>query len=494
MKNFILIFFYCCLYFTAKCQLLDNFTSELDSVGKYSGIFELSGNRVFVTKIAWRYHQSKDYKYLSTAAKGLLNVILKSEEKNFHGLQLADSTRYLLSLINDPYVLTLIDRAIVNYEFDDNTFFSNSDWDVIKQKLRKDIGERQAFKSKEKFPFYTYDTHKKQMLKFVYLHHGNDLIAPFHANMDRDYTGSLKIELGTDYLNLRRKRPVKSYQTLIYGLEVYTGNIRNSSALVDSSDRPFGSFSYFGWGKYKLSRSNRWRHSYNIKLGIIGGNGGRFMQNQLHTDISFSKVSLGWDNQIVDGGRIGISIESKRERQFKVPFENFYLQPFIATKVGSFMTNGSLGLRLTNREFSVNSFHDVNLRNKHEHSFITENFKWFTDFQYTKVIHNSMLTGFGYFSDKEAKQYENDFLKMNLLNSGVPFSKYILRDYQINKNLYSFSLGFSYSTRYMTIIYRYYWLSPETKLDTHILQNNYSFNLSTRWHKFAEVGLSLNLK
>jgi hypothetical protein len=312
--------------------------------------------------------------------------------------------------------------------------------------------------------------------------------------MDRDYTGSLKIEMGTDYLNLRRKRPINSYQTLMYGMEVYTGNIRGSSALIDSSDRPFASFSYVGWGKYKLSRSTRWRQFYNLKIGKIGGNAGRFLQNQLHTDLSFSKVSLGWDNQIVNGGRLAISFESKREFQIKTGIENLYIQPFWANKFGSFMTNTSTGFRVTNRPFSKNSHHDVNLRNIHEHRFIGENLKWFTDFQITRVIHNTMLTGFGYRKDIENVQFENDFVKMNLLNSKVPFSKYRLESNQINKTLFSFTIGGSYSTRYMTVIYKYFWYSPETKLDTHILQNNYSFNLSKRWHKFAEIGASFNIK
>lgn len=436
----------------------------------------------------------KPYKYINTAADGLLSFFLKAEKDTWFRDELTDESLTMLRSIENPYILTLLDRSAKNYDFKDQTNYSQNQYYRFKVKLRDKIGEEQAVVSKERYPYYTYDSRKKQILKFVYLNHGNDLVAFFSPNLDRDFTGSLLIELGTDYLHVPRRRPLKTYQTLMYGLDVYTGNIRNSSSAIDSADRPNAAFSYFGWGKYVLSKNNAFRFSTKIKIGTIGGSAGRIFQNLLHTNVSFSKQSMGWDNQIVNGGRLAISAEYKIEAQKQMFAERLYFQPFFEIIGGSYMTKPSLGINITNRKFEENNHHDIQLRTKHTHRFIGENLKLFANYKVSYVVHNTMLTGFGWVNDREDEQKKKDIIGMNLDEKTIPFSPYTLKDNQVKKITHAVTLGLSYTTTSSTLFYRYNFLSPETRLNTQFYQNGYSWNLSTRWHKMAEIGLSMNIR
>ncbi len=485
-----------------SAKTIDLFSAEIDSVNKNSIYDKTFGKakrdkkgKLRSNKSMWyKYGEANPYKYVSTAGLKLLYYLLESEKNTWHSKDISDSTRKLLSLISNPYTLVLLDRAIVNYTFNDSTNFTQTDWSNMKEKLRDEIGLDQVRLNKNTHPFYTYETKKKQFLKFLYLDTGNDLFAAPFQNFDRDYTGSLHIELGTDYLNLRRKMPIKSYQTIMFGLEVFTGNIRNSNPMVDSTDRPFGSFQYWGWSKYILARNNHRRYNYSIKLGTIGGNAGRFMQNQLHTDLSYSKVSLGWDNQIVNGGRIAFLVDYKYEWEINLPLEKLYFQPFLNPRIGSYMTKFGGGLRLTNRNFAENSQHHVNLRNMHEVRYKGSHLKWFLDYNIDYVQHNSMLEGFGFFKSKEKTQKENDIIFMNIKNSDVAFSKYILDSKQVKRISQQAIIGLSYTTSYMTLLYKFNLISPETNLDTQVFQSGKNFNLADRWQKYAELGVSFNLK
>jgi hypothetical protein len=505
MKNIILLLIVFTGFETVVAQSIktvDSFQAEIDSITKNSiintGFFKsiCQKNEKFRSnKGMWhRYGEGNPYKYVSTAGLRLLNLVLQSEKNTWHKKEISDSTRRLLSLISNPYTLVLLDRAIINYSFNDSTNFTQTDWSNMREKLRDEVGLDQVRLNKNTHPFYTYETKKKQFLKFFYLDTGNDLFAIPAKNFDRDYTGSLHIELGTDYLNLRRKMPIKSYQTFMFGLEVFTGNIRNSNPLVDSTDRPFGSFQYWGWGKYVLTRNNHRRYNYSVKVGTIGGNAGRFMQNQLHTDLSYSKVSLGWDNQIVNGGRIAFSFDYKYEWEIGLPFEKFYLQPSIYAQTGSYMTKGGVGIRFSNRNFAENSHHHVNLRNTHEVRHKSSNLKWFVDYNLNYIQHNTMLEGFGILKNKETYQNRNDIVFMNIKNSDVAFSKYILDAKLVRRDLHQAVIGISYTTTYMTLLYKFNFISPETKFNTQIFQSGKSFNLKDRWQKFVELGVSFNLK
>lgn len=463
------------------------FSMELDSILAKT-------DKVYVSKYMWARNGGNKYKYVNSAAASLIPILIKTEKSNLYSLYTSDSTNMLLNKITDPYIMTLLDRAVLNYKFSDSTVLSINDYEAFKSKIRDKIGVDQVILSIRKYPFYTYDTHQKQFLKFFYVHHGNDLLASVKKNMDRDYTGSLQIELGTDYLNPRRLMPVKSYQTLMFGLEVYTGNIRSSSPLVDSTDRPFGGFQYIGWGKYSLSKHNKARYYTRIKIGQIGGKGGERFQNALHESISYSKLSLGWQNQIVNGGRLAYSVEYKYEYEIKTKLEKVRLQPFVEAMLGSFMTKPSLGINISNKSFAENSHHNVNLRNKQDKSYFGEHLKLNVSWKSSFVLHNSMLLGIGTLRNREKDQLQNDVIAQNLKTDIIPFSRYYLDREQIKKLIHTANFGFSYTTTYATVFYNYYIFSPETKLNTQILQNNYSFNLSQRWHKFAEAGLSFNIK
>jgi hypothetical protein len=492
MRQFSWCLIFILIYGTSWSQqdsmnLEEKFENELDQLIN-------SPNKVHAARFFWHRNGRKPYGYVNTAAEKLTTCLIQSEKNKLFVAEISENTNKLLNKITDPFVLTLLDRAIINYQFVDSLNLSLNEYEAFKSKLRNTIGIEQVRLSTLKHPFYTYDTHEKQFLKFFYIHHGNDLLNIFHRNLDRDYTGSFLAEFGTDYLNPKRAMPIKSYQTLIFGLEVYTGNIRSVNPLVDSTDRPSGAFQYIGWGKYTLSKSSRVRYYSKIKVGQIGGKGGEAFQNTLHENVSYSKISQVWNNQIANGGRLAFSFEHKREWDLRTSKEKIRFQPFADIMVGSFMTKPSVGISFTNRKFSENSHHHVNLRNKQDISSISQHLKVGASWKTSYVIHNSMLSGMGIVNSREKKQKLNDVIAHKLNENTIAFSKYVLENHNINRILHTFNLNFSYTTTYATIIYNYYLFSPETKLNTQFLEDNYAFNLSKRWHKFAEIGLSFNIK
>lgn len=121
------------------------------------------------------------------------------------------------------------------------------------------------------------------------------------------------IEIGTDFFAFLRKRATKSYQTLLYGFDVYTPYFKDSTIFsadtsFNTKDRPHASFQYVGWSKKGLSRNGKYKWASTIKFGKIGGKAGAKFQNALHQDISYSPRPKGWDAQIANGGRIGLLI------------------------------------------------------------------------------------------------------------------------------------------------------------------------------------------
>jgi hypothetical protein len=445
------------------------------------------------------YFQSKDHNYVNTAGNLLMKLLYKEEEKTNFDLTINPQTRTLISRVTDPFVMVLLERSIKEDLVKDNIITPDSTY-FFKYKILKEVTNQMNLMMKSKYPYYTYETQKKQPIKFFSVSTGNDLFSRFATNYDRDYTGSLLVEIGTDYLNPLRRRPIKSYQTLLYGFDVFTPLFTDTTKFTkstsqDSLDRPHASFQYFGWSKKALSKYGNLRWSTTLKLGKIGGRVGAEFQSLLHQDVSYSPRPKGWNAQISNGGRLGISFETKHEFQKILcnnisnanSFTNFNFIPFVELKVGTYMTNSSVGFAFSNKKFNQNNHNFINHRTRQGVISFFDHFMYNISIKSTYVVHNTMLEGFGYFktSDQDIKQIDN----------ATPKSPYVLQYSQVRRITFTSNFCLSYTTRYFTVLYNYFVFSPETKLGSLKTSNPYSSNLNLkhRWHHFAVIGVSFNI-
>lgn len=438
-------------------------------------------------------------KDINTVANNLMIVLFDCEMQTPFNEKISPDSRELINYMREPYLVVLLERAIKN---DTSTLFhlNSAGTHMFKDKIIKEVSKQLNLLMIYTYPYYTYETKKKMPIKFISVRTGNDLFCPFRQNFDRDYTGSLLIEVGTDYLNPLRRRPVKSYQTFLYGFDVFTPSFNDVTKFqkaddIDSLDRPHASFQYFGWSKKALSKYDKLRWSSTIKFGKIGGRAGEVFQNVLHQDISYSLRPKGWDAQISKGGRLGISIEEKFEYQFtpiddKVNLNNikiFNIVPSFEAKLGTYMTNASLGVSISNKKFAQANHNFISHRIRQGAYHPLDYLMYSASFKSTWVVHNTMLEGYGINNTTD-----QDTLKADKF---TPKSVYVLQSNQVQRLVHTVNVCVSYTTRFATFFYNWFMFSPETKLGRLDAKNEWShhINMSTRWHHFAEVGLTFNI-
>jgi hypothetical protein len=437
----------------------------------------------------WKDFRSrmKIRKGINTIGIPLMNIIFEMESQTFYSKFISVDTRELITSVKDPFLLVLVERAIK----EDETITEN----LFKEKILNEISDYLNLLMKKQYPYYSFETKNKKPVKFVNIKTGNDLFCFTTKNLDRDYTGSFIAEVGTDWLNPLRRRPLKTYQTLFYGFDVFTPAFYDTTKFkkfdsYDSLDRPHASFQYFGWSKCGLSKYNKLRWMTMIKLGRIGGRMGENFQTALHQDISYSQRPKGWDAQIANEGRIGASLETRHEYQFyrstRRPnrFANLNLASLLETKIGTYMTNASIGLEISNKSFLQNNHHFINHRTKQGVVSAFDHFMYGLVFKGTFVQHNTMLEGYGIINTEEEKD-----------DKYTPKSIYYLQKDLVKRWIWTGNVVLSYTTRYATLFYNWYAFSPETKLgklnttDPRVKD----IDLSKRWHHFAEVGLTFNI-
>jgi hypothetical protein len=112
------------------------------------------------------------------------------------------------------------------------------------------------------------------------------------------------------------------------------------------------------------------------------------------------------------------------------------------------------------------------------------------------MFHNSTLEGHGIFSLNEDLEEINKQLQSGA--SALSYSRYFLTKDQVQRWGMTGNVNLSYTFSNFTIIYNYYLISPETKLGqkefTYGINMTDKFNIGKRWHRFAEIGLTFNLK
>ncbi len=502
-------------------EIESDFNKELDSIRIVPPCYSKTVKWSLVNSIKYRAYkrwlQKNPKCNINTSGVKLVKYLLEAECATRFEKGISSNTQSLISLLkespsnlqektDDLYVLVQLERAL-----NEDTVISFH----LKEKLINAVSKEMVLFADNEYPYYTYNTKNKKIIKFISIRSGNDLftlaglfsvtLQPankyvndgniiFQRNDDRDYTGSVLIEVGSDYFNTRRRRPLKTYQTVLYGFDVYTPYFSDTLKFANDTafnilDRPHASFQYFGWSKKGISRGNTYRWATIIKVGRIGGDIGGKFQNVVHQDVSNSPRPRGWAAQIANGGRLGISLEFEQgflQRQIMTGFtKNLWVSAFAEEKIGSYMSNASLGLRLSNKSFRQNNHNFINHRKKQIVNSWLEHFMYAVSFSSTYVQHNTMLEGYGFFNSIEE---DNDAL--------TPESKYFLRRDQVRRFTYLLNVTISYTARYGTFFYNWKSISPETYLSNigvPSLASGNEMNIGNRWHHFAELGITFNL-
>lgn len=369
---------------------------------------------------------------------------------------------------------------------------------IIEKKLLTALSTQMELLAKEQEAWYIFASKDREIVKGISISSSNDLfriagfVLPedkevsknfFQKNRDMAYTGGLQIEILTDYLKFRGRKNTKTYQRVFFGADVYTPYFKDESIFVDDtsynlSDRPHASFQYFGYGTSGISYYGIHKWDVNIKLGKIGGGKANSLQTSLHQDLTFSPKPTGWGAQIANPGRLGWSIEYSGEWQLSKNAKSFYWSAPTQLSLGSYMTYAQGGLRLSNRKISSINANYIMAKNDRRKRGIY----WSVDVLYSRMIHNTMMLGYGVFRNKED---ENDFAEP---------SKHKLEKGQVNHNL--LNLNFTLAKQFKNNAFYYRWsaISPETTFDrTNPMDINGNFDngvdLRNRWHQWGTLGL-----
>ncbi len=452
------------------------------------------------TQSSFTESHDKIYLRVNDLIKQIAQELLEHERNNPYSEFLSQDSKLVIGIIRNPYILSLLTRYLEDLvEIDPQVQGRILDYiDLRKNEIMKvDYSE------------YNYSSRKPEYIKFISIQSGNDLFRLpgffkvkksrtfWQRNDDRDYTGSFLIEVGTDFFKLPRKRDIKSYQTILWGFDVFTPYFRDttlfsSDTSFNPKDRPHASFQYFGWKKCGISRLNTYRWEITFKLGKIGGYTGSNFQSALHQDVSFSPRPKGWGAQIANGGRLGFSLEGRHDYQLKVPYLNnlrvvksILLSGFY--KVGTYMTTTGGGITFSNKRLKDLNQHLMLHRDKYVRNPLLKNFHYTVSFNLNYVKHNTMLEGYGICKTREKKNDEF-----------TPPSIYTLTKSQVRPFVFDLTYQLCYTTPYYTFFYKFSSTSPELKGfgDIGIKREPgdvENMNIAHRWHHFGVIGLVFNI-
>jgi len=361
------------------------------------------------------------------------------------------------------------------------------------------------------FTFYSFTNSSNKWVKGIYIDHSNDFFSIY--NDDRDYTGGFRVELFTDQLKLRlfssysdhianfNGRNWYSYQSFMIGGEGYTPYLRDTTIFnddysIDSLDRPYGSFSYFGRTKHRITRGGRFRSQAQLKLGKIGSQKPGFLQAVIHRDITiYSQTPHGWKAQIASGGRIAFNYELvgeyllnyKSTRNWdkfsligmgSVGHDKTYLGGGFCYSSQNLKKRG--GIEMSISEHKSRSFTD----------FMRKNVTFTTCIKYRHMFHDSMLEGYGIF--KQAKDEDPN----------SPVDMYVLEKNQVIRNHFIFEVNLNFRLRYVGLFLKQTISSPEYNLPVNSIEySNGDVNGSgvgnhnrNAWNHVGTLGLSFLIK
>lgn len=330
---------------------------------------------------------------------------------------------------------------------------------------------------------YKHTTHKnKKLLTGISIQSDNDMFAIFD-NKDHEYTGSVKVEVLSDYLNsnfftTRKKLNWLSYNSLFLGIEAYTPIVLEVDSLsaLNEKDRPFASFQYLGKSRQIIDLNGKKRFKSNFRVGIIGGRLARRYQMILHNDISpKAEVNTGWNYQIGSGGRLAIQYDLFYDRMLKEFFGQHIFQKTYGG-IGLERAYIALGFGISNKNFLEKNHHGivkmkkwVSYKNVWEQ--VKNSFYYEVDANLEVVGTNTMLEG--YWADNRwnifTKSTEKDI---------VPVIE------NIEHFVGRFSCEIGLRTFNTTLSYKFFILTPEY---------DYSWKDGKNHHKYARIKVTYSI-
>ena len=379
------------------------------------------------------------------------------------------------------------------------------------------------------YVFYSYMPATKRPIKAIMLNLDNDVFA-FYDNRDREYTGGGILEFPTDYFkmdlfpNLFSRRPMYCYQSIVTGAMAYTPDFQKNpyynpldsnvfipahlfnpdTLLVDSLDRPFASFQYWGRAKYKIHRHGIFRSSSYIKIGKMGGNTTESIQYKIHRDITASSTNpVVWNTQIASGGRLGFSLEynpeimlfsrngdifNKLKARLSAP-RDVHISLRAEGKFGTMQTSTGASLIICKNDFkqSAGSSPLLNYNGYMYPALKGTNAPRKNSLYYSirygikKVFYDGMLQGYGIVHRIHDEEIETAVKSSGVQGGGIelPIDRYVLTSDQVRQWRSEIDVAFGFRVRYTTVYYRWVAVSPHTNLPQ-----------SRDWHYWASLGFN----
>ncbi|MBX7052604.1 MAG: lipid A deacylase LpxR family protein [Flavobacteriales bacterium] len=397
------------------------------------------------------------------------------------------------------------------------------------EKLHEALHTHMNYVFDHTYVFYSYMPAKKKPMKGIMLNLDNDVFA-FYDNRDREYTGGGMLEFPTDYLkmdlfpNIFSRRPMYCYQSIVTGAMAYTPDFQKNpyynpqdsnvfipahlfnpdTLLVDSLDRPFSSFQYWGRAKYKIHRHGIFRSSSYIKIGKMGGNTTESVQYKIHRDITASSTNpVVWNTQIASGGRLGFSLEynpeimlfsrsgdvfNKLKARMSAPrCVNISIRA--EGKFGTMQTSAGGSLIICKNDFkqSAGSSPLLNYNGYMYPALDGENAPRKNSFYYSirygvkNVFYDGMLEGYGILHRIHDEEIESAARSSSLSGGQVelPADRYVLSASQVRRWRQELDFAIGVRVRYTTVYYRWVAVSPHTHLPR-----------ASDWHYWASIGLN----
>lgn len=380
--------------------------------------------------------------------------------------------------IQQKLELFIENELVANHYIDELSL--NENLEVIKAHM--------DYLTRYKYVNYAIVSQSKTLIKGVNVYHDNDLLA--FRDEDRNYTGGGVFEVTTDYLKMRflphiNKDRWLSYQGILYGVEAYTPEIRdtttfNSPTSYDSTDRPFASFKYWGRSKYRIHYKGIFRMKGFYKFGTIGGDVSNSVQSVIHRDVSGSVKPQGWDSQIGFPGRFAFQYDEyletmlfsgqgdiwnhKRKITDSRLLSNINIAGKIGWHLGSQLNAFDFGLSISNKNFREQSGgNDIRLPKGKSFQYLLR-----AEINYRLVGQYTMLEGYSF-------QWLQFF---NQMNNEV--DTYVLSSDQVVRGLFWGGIWAGIRANKMTLFYQYSFIEGEFIIDS----------IRTPTHYWGTIGIN----
>lgn len=261
------------------------------------------------------------------------------------------------------------------------------------------------------------DAYLKSTFIMPRLYIENDFLNLVSANKDHNYTGGARFEINVSSASINNNpvlNPMKgpgNYLTLSIGGAAFTPrNLRKAE--VDSSDRPYAYYRYYGLGATSYSAKGRFKLSYEIQLGVYGKEAAKKIQTYIHRNCigGCRAIPQGWHHQIANGGAFAFNINLRHEwvlNKKHIDNKNDWLRVSNKSEVviGQNLINAATGVKLSFFNINQSPFDigeptsgagGVNLHDNIDKSIRKK--KWFGFYAFVTprvrvIAHNASLTG-----------------------------------------------------------------------------------------------------